>query len=278
MRYWIIWNASNLDDCDYDNFNYYILGIYTKRDIALEEWNKYCKSHCINNNYEYKTKKDIQIIKSTDPVIKLYEGDSDHEIYCSEITFDGEFGRLYFSHIVDDVTSNHYDPGKINFYVGTTKKSVMSKITELFDEIHESDSESIDEQSKKEFVANLKNKNMESIEYNSDEYYVCNIYRVDVRDNNFCEICEKKQILHELHLENDIICPHCKNIKHKLKSICLNICSLKCKGFNSSQYIIPVKSSGYEIKFCLQKDKCSDCGKRDSPIVIFKGEHYDLYK
>jgi hypothetical protein len=95
---------------------------------------------------------------------------------------------------------------------------------------------------------------------------------------NKCECCEKKLVRYELTLDEDIYCPHCNYLKHKKGLEILRLCSTKCSELYwfVDKYFTPKDSFFTKVRYCLEKDGCINCGRRDFPSAIFVGNRLDI--
>lgn len=92
-------------------------------------------------------------------------------------------------------------------------------------------------------------------------------------ENNLCETCEINPVRYDLYLAEDVRCPYCKVVKYAKKSERLLLCNMECKELYwwVSHYITPTNSYNIKVVYCLEKDECSNCGKKDFPEAIFEG-------
>jgi len=92
-----------------------------------------------------------------------------------------------------------------------------------------------------------------------------------------CQTCKKNPIRYKLYLDEDVKCPHCKHIKYTKKSEKLFLCSTTCPGLYwwPVEYLTPKNTKDTKVIYCLEKDECNKCGKRDFPEALFVGEYLD---
>lgn len=90
---------------------------------------------------------------------------------------------------------------------------------------------------------------------------------------SLCKTCNKKEIRYKLKSAEDVICPFCNHIKHPKNSYELALCSTKCDFLYIwvSKYVSKPADTDVKVYFCLEKDECIKCGKRDFPEVLFVG-------
>ena len=80
-----------------------------------------------------------------------------------------------------------------------------------------------------------------------------------------------KEVAYRLTLDEEVYCPHCNYLKYEKRSQQLNLCDLECEELYC--WLVDYEQKGKEIiaSYCLEKDECNQCGRRDFPEVIFKG-------
>lgn len=92
-------------------------------------------------------------------------------------------------------------------------------------------------------------------------------------ENQLCGTCHNKNISYCLVNADNIICPHCKYLKYKKNSIKLNLCDIEC----SALYWWMVEEisddpENIKVSYCLEKNECIKCGKKDFPEELFVGK------
>ena len=92
-----------------------------------------------------------------------------------------------------------------------------------------------------------------------------------------CELC-KKAACYQLFNETGIKCPHCKCMKFKKHEIKLTLCNIECSElYWCPEKIISLDANNVKVIYCLEKDECIKCGKRDYPSILFKGKYIGSY-
>ena len=90
---------------------------------------------------------------------------------------------------------------------------------------------------------------------------------------SLCECCDENPVKYKLKNTSEANCEHCGYLKYKEGSVELNLCDLECDGLY--WWVLENKtkknSKNVSINYCLEKDECSKCGRRDFPVLNFTG-------
>lgn len=89
---------------------------------------------------------------------------------------------------------------------------------------------------------------------------------------DLCDFCRDFG-RYKLKLDNDIICPKCKTIKHDQNSINLVICSTQCKKspWRIVEYLTKKKNTNTKLIYKIENDECSKCKHISDSIGNFSG-------
>ena len=95
-----------------------------------------------------------------------------------------------------------------------------------------------------------------------------------------CGVCQKKPIRYKLHLSTDIICPYCDYLKHPKNSAHLYLCDIQCDElYWYTVEILSEKNAKHtKVIYCIEKDECCNCGKRDYTDALFEGKCLNIKK
>lgn len=91
-------------------------------------------------------------------------------------------------------------------------------------------------------------------------------------ENKTCHCCSKP-LRYKLRLDKSIKCSYCNNLKYK-EGYKLYLCSTQCPNLYwwPAEYLSPKHEIETKIVYCMEKDECSKCGKRDFPSALFVGK------
>jgi hypothetical protein len=87
-----------------------------------------------------------------------------------------------------------------------------------------------------------------------------------------CECC-RNMVRYKLVMQEDVKCPYCRYVKYKKYNEKMSLCSTKCDHLYwwPVTYLTDIQDKNIKVTYCLEKDECIKCGRRDFPEVLFSG-------